>query len=108
MLYKWQDCVLAVACEHRIPGNFYGMYISRLCILCGFLHFKFHRYLLVKNFHVLNFTQKLLISGDFCAQQHSNEGFLFLLSDGPLYQYQLSLAPQQKGREHFFIRVHNV
>ena len=54
-------------------------------------------------FRILNFTQKLLSSGDFCAQQHGTEGFLFLLADGPLYQYQFSLVPQQKGHEQSFL-----
>ena len=71
-----------------------AMYISWLCILCGF---KFHRYLLVKNFCVFNFTQKLPISRDFCVRQHGNEGFLFLLADGPLCQYQLVI----NGRNSF-------
>ena len=30
------------------------------------------------------------------------------LADGPLYQYQLSLVPQQKGCEHSFLRVHSL
>lgn len=90
------------------------MYISQSCILCGFSCFKFHGYLLVSNFCALNFAQKIAHQWRFfsrvLARPHDNKGFssyFHLLMAYCTSSYQLSLAPQQKGREHTFLHIHH-
>ena len=62
----------------------------------------FHGYVFYVDFCILNFMDPFLVKNfyfltDFCARQHGNEGSLYLLADGPLYQYQLSFSAAAKG-----------